>query len=90
MTEREVPDPAATGWHLDKRVPIALILTMLAQGAMLVGWGVRMDARVTQLELERAKVDDQPGKIVRLETKMEGVQDSLKDINGKLDRLLAK
>lgn len=90
MTVRDIPDPAATGWHLDKRVPIALILTILFQGAALIVWGARIDARVTQLESKAIAEVDQPSRIVRLETKMEGMQDSLKDANGKLDRLLAK
>lgn len=90
MTDRQLEDPASTGWHLDKRIPIALIVALLANTAGLVAWGSRIDFRVSQLEESRSQQVDQPNKIVRLETKMEGVQDSLKDINGKLDRLLDK
>lgn len=90
MTERMLEDPASTGWHLDKRIPIALIVALFTNTAGLVAWGSRIDFRVSQLEESRSQQVDQPNKIVRLETKMEGVQESLKDINGKLDRLLDK
>lgn len=39
MTERrDMQDPSISSWHLDKRVPIALILGMFMQVAVLV-WG---------------------------------------------------
>ena len=37
-------------WHLDKRVPISLIATMLAQTVAIVWWASSIDNRVTQLE----------------------------------------
>ena len=90
MTEKAIPDPASAGWHLDKRVPIILILGSLMQAGAFVWWGAKLDARVVQLESDRVQQVDQPSKIVRLETKMENVQDTLKDVNSKLDRLLER
>lgn len=37
-------------WHLDKRVPIALIFAMLLQSAGLVWWVSKLDSRVSQVE----------------------------------------
>ncbi len=37
-------------WHLDKRVPIALIITMLLQGIGLVWYVSKIDSRVQTLE----------------------------------------
>lgn len=37
-------------WHLDKKVPIALIATLLLQTGGLVWWARGLDARVAALE----------------------------------------
>ena len=37
-------------WHLDKRVPIALILTLLLQMGTAIWWASRMDTRVSIVE----------------------------------------
>lgn len=37
-------------WHLDKRVPISLIVTLLMQSVVLIWWASSLDARVSQLE----------------------------------------
>ncbi len=43
-------DPATHSWHFDKRVPIALIVTLFLQAAGLIIWGTRIDSRVGTLE----------------------------------------
>lgn len=37
-------------WHLDKRVPIALIITLMAQTAGIVWWASALSSRVGVLE----------------------------------------
>lgn len=37
-------------WHLDKKVPIALIFSIVVQTGVIVWWGARLDARVGNLE----------------------------------------
>lgn len=44
------PEAPDTSWHLDKRVPIALICTLLAQTFILGWWTSRIDSRVASLE----------------------------------------
>ena len=90
MTVREIQDPALTGWHLDKRVPIALILAIGLQATATIFWAAKIDQRVSQLEADRMQMTEQPGKIIRLETQMQGLQDGMRDVCGKLDRLLEK
>ena len=43
------------GWHLDKRVPITLILTLLIQAAAGLWFAAKMDARVIALEEGRVE-----------------------------------
>ena len=33
------------GWHLDKKVPLSIILAIVAQTAVLFMWGARLDER---------------------------------------------
>jgi hypothetical protein len=38
-------------WHLDKRVPISLIITLLAQTVAIVWWAAAIEGRVSVLEV---------------------------------------
>jgi len=42
-------------WHLDKRVPVALILTLLMQSALAVWWASSLSADVTTLQQRQDK-----------------------------------
>lgn len=44
MTDRQ--------WHLDKRVPITLILALLAQTGGMLWWGASLSARVEQHDMQ--------------------------------------
>ena len=44
-------------WHLDKRVPIALILTILIQSAAAIWWAAGMTERMNHFEQRQAGVD---------------------------------
>jgi hypothetical protein len=82
----EAPPPS--GWHLDKKVPLALIVTIVMQTATAIWAMSALSQRVTQIEMALSASTDQPARIVRVETQMEGVRDTLKEMNDKLDRLL--
>lgn len=76
-------------WHLDKRVPISLILALLGQ--FLIGlWFVsKLDARVYALELnlivqrERDTTQD-----TQRENSFQMLRSDLRDMSAKLDRLI--
>jgi hypothetical protein len=77
-------------WHIDKKVPLAIVLAMLMQGASLIWWanGITKDnqeyaRRISQLESQRA---DQ--RLTVLESQMIDSRGSLSRIEGKLDRLI--
>ena len=42
------------GWHLDKRVPITLVVVIGIQTAAAIWWAASMDARVTNVEVTLA------------------------------------
>jgi hypothetical protein len=67
-------------WHLDRKVPLAIIVTLLLQTGAFIWWAAKTDARVDALEMNFTRISPQAERIVRLETKMDAVADSLNEI----------
>ena len=59
-----MPIDGQIGWHLDRKVPIGIILAILLQTFFLVVWGTKLDSRVGVLELNDPKQD---ARLTRLE-----------------------
>jgi Tfp pilus assembly protein PilO len=78
------PTPSDNGWHLDKKVPISIIVAMLAQFAGGLWFISKLDSRVGALEdriasqRERDNLQDQQS------------ASSLSLLRGQLDRMDAK
>lgn len=81
-------EPIQQGWHLDKRVPIALIVVIAIQTAGAVWWASSTSERLSALELKEISTSDQTGRIIRNETRIEVLAESLTRIENKLDRAL--
>jgi hypothetical protein len=77
-----------TGWHLDRRVPLAIIVTLAMQTVGAVWWAASLNQRVAVLEQERRDRSDETGRIIRLETKMDQATVVLERLESKLDRSL--
>ncbi len=77
---REEPDGATKHWHLDKRVNLSIIITIIIQTAALLIWGTRLDSRVEVLERRHVLVEPQAERIIRLETKVDGIDKTLGEI----------
>jgi hypothetical protein len=67
-------------WHLDKRVPIALIVTIAMQTGAFIWWTATITQRVTTLELRSASRDQLPERIVRLETQYSNITEGISEI----------
>ena len=78
----------AAHWTLDKRIPLALVLTVGLQTAGMVWWAATLSSRVTSLEAILADSSGQDGRIIRVETKLEAVGNDLGRIEQKVDRLI--
>jgi hypothetical protein len=73
-------------WHLDKKVPLALIITIISQ-TVVVAWGAsNLWTRVTELESQAQVAAPQFERIIRLESKVDAIQASLADIKAMIDR----
>jgi hypothetical protein len=73
-------------WHLDKKVPLALILAILLQTAAAVWWASSIGERVNQLERQSAMTAPQAERIVRLETKVDAIFSSLTELKQLIQR----
>lgn len=79
------------GWHLDKGIPIAVILTVLVMVVTISRDQSKQDERIALLEtsmrmLQQTRINDQQ----RSEKKFDELKVDLRAINAKLDRLIEK
>ena len=66
------------GWRIDKRIPVAVIMTLAIQSAAVLVWGVRLDSRVYALETGTVTTE----KFGRLDEKMTTVKDDISSLRG--------
>lgn len=90
-------DPAGVNFHIDKRIPVALIFAIGVQTAAGVWWAAsisaaqeqavidaaRLETRVTRIEGLR---DDLSARVIRIEEKVSGQNDTLQRILRSVER----
>lgn len=83
-----VIDASDSKWHVDKKVPVSLIVTLVlvfgGQSVAALVWASKVDSRIERLE-EAAKVSTpqtvaQGDRLTRVEVKLESVLDSVTEI----------
>jgi uncharacterized membrane protein affecting hemolysin expression len=71
-------------WHLDKKVPIALIVTLLLQGGIVMWWigssSQRLDQNERHVTALTPQVTATAEKIIRVETKLEAIGEAITEI----------
>ena len=76
------------GWHLDKRVPIALIVVILMQTAGALSWAGAATQRLAQVERQTQAQASWAERTARLEEQSRHMHNSLLRIEDKLDDLV--
>ena len=75
-------------WTMDKRVPLALIITLVVQ-TFLAGWYVSaLDQRLAAVESRVTESAPYASRLTRLETRLDGTNDLLREIRSDLRRAL--
>lgn len=78
MNERaEINDPASAGWHLDKRVPVALLLGLMLNAMAGVWWASSISARVDVLERALLVTQSDHDAIVEMRSTVRSIDDRL-------------
>ena len=76
-------------WHLDKKVPIAIIIALVIQTMSFIviaaAWKTSVDNRLERLEASAADSSNQSDRILVLEQQLKFIVDSLSRIEKKLD-----
>lgn len=79
MGEREMPT-RDDHWHLDKRVPLAMIAALIMQTFAIAWWASATSERVTTLERRMDAAAPQADRLTRVEVKLETVQSGIDEI----------
>jgi hypothetical protein len=61
-------------WHLDRKVPIAIIVTLLLNTGGFIWWAAKSDARIEAVEKQVAASTPHSERITRMEVKIENVE----------------
>lgn len=77
-------------WTLDRRVPVALILSIVLQSAGLFMWVGALTSRVSELETKAVRAVDAGERVISLEAEMREVRRILERIEAKLDQRPSK
>ena len=77
-------------WRFDKRIPIALLITVMLQVAGALIWATRLDARVGRLEQDTLADSGLNEKFARLEERLDSMKQNLVGVRQQLDHLMDK
>lgn len=61
-------------WHLDRKVPLAMMLTIAFQTGFFIWWAAQLSERVNTLERGATLYQPQGDRLTRMEVKIEGVE----------------
>jgi hypothetical protein len=67
-------------WHVDKKVPLALIIALTAQTAFGVWWASGINTRVENLERQVSGYSLTNERVIRIEGKIDSFKETLIDI----------
>lgn len=67
-------------WHLDKKVPVAIIAAMLIQTGGIVWWAAQTSERLTSVERRIESTAPQADRLTRVEVKVDNLIDGVSDI----------
>ena len=77
-------------WQIDKRIPLALILTVSVQTVAVGIWIGGINSRVSTLESVSSRYIESGDKLIRLDEKMNSVQQQQGEIKEELRRLAVR
>lgn len=81
--EEEFPAPAPPLWHMDRKIPLAILLALLVQTCSIVWWAAKTDSRVEALESQSAAIALLPERMARVEEKLIALKDAVQRLERK-------
>ena len=92
MTTNETSETGRNmgGWHLDRRVPIALIVAIIMQTSAGIWWVANVEARIVSNERAITTIQndakDGPSRLARIEVQLESIRSTLLRVENRIDR----
>ena len=80
-----MPDNRDSQWHLDKRVPVALIITMLSGYAGGIWWISEMNSRMNNIERAQLQSSGDSGQIIRFDERLRSIERVITRLEAYLD-----
>jgi hypothetical protein len=79
-------DPGAGQWHLDKRIPIALVIAIGIQTLAIGTWVGSIDTRVAALEAAQQANTDVRERVIRMEEQLKYIRQGVDRLTNGRDR----
>jgi Tfp pilus assembly protein PilO len=79
-----VIDRSDANWHVDRKVPVAVIIMLALQTGGFIWWGAKADERLSTLERKVEFAAPQADRLTRVEVNIEAIKDSLSEIKSRL------
>jgi hypothetical protein len=67
-------------WHLDRRVPLAMITAIMMQTGVFIWWAAQLSERVNTLERGAITTAPNSERITRMEVRLEGIGQTVQRI----------
>ncbi len=80
-------DPASEKWHMDRRIPLALIVTIGIQTAGVFFWMGQLSVRIDQLERQITMASQNDSRLTRLEVQIDNATKLLTNIERKMENI---
>jgi hypothetical protein len=69
-----------SGWQIDRKIPVALIVAILTQTGAGIWWIASANQRLSSLEEKMASTAPQGDRLTRVEVKVESALDGISEI----------
>ena len=76
----EAREPEPEQWHVEKKIPLALIFAMLVQTVGLVAFTAQLSGRVNALEKDAEAKSWQAERIIRIDERLTSLQNGMAEI----------
>lgn len=84
MSDAAVEGTGQVSWQIDRRIPVALIVSIFMQTAAGVWWVATTNQRLTSVEEKTALVASRGDRLTRVEVKVEAANDGISEIKAML------
>jgi len=72
-------------WQIDKKIPVALIFTLLLQTAGFAFWMGQLSVRIDQVESENLRYSTNSDRVTRLEVRIDNLTETVRNLSSKVN-----